>query len=784
MADYTNIFREVDKPLIVFRRKDKLDTAVCLGAMKIENLMDVLPENYSPADRELVMRAYRVADQAHAGQTRASGEPYVSHCLAVSAILAELRVPPSVVAAGLLHDTVEDTDLTLEDLKKDFGEEITRLVDGVTKLTQLPRVSRGDQHSEDEVKEEQERALAERRGIPDAETEAVIKSRSRRYDLVSETLRKTFLAMGEDVRVVLIKLADRLHNMRTLSHIPESKRKRIAQETMDIFAPLANRLGIWQIKWELEDLAFRHVQPETYKEIAKNLAERRADREREVQKITNQLKLLLDQAGVQAEVSGRPKHIYSIFRKMSRKGVPFDMVFDVRGLRIIVPNIQSCYSTLGVIHTHWRPIPNEFDDYIAAPKDNFYQSLHTAVVFDDGKTLEVQIRTPDMDQSAEYGIAAHWRYKESASRDEDYERRILWLRSLMEWRQDVEDAREFVDGMKSDVFEDRVYVFTPRGDIIDLPAGSTPIDFAYHVHTDVGHRCRGAKVNGKLVSLDYTLKTGEKVEILTAKRGGPSRDWLNSNLGLVKTQRARAKIRRWFKRQAREQNISQGKTILEKELRRLGLGDVNLEKLARTFDFKTIDDLFEALGNGDISIGRIVNHLTIIEEDGKRDEEDIFPDTQVEIPTTTPEQDEVTVLGLKGLLTIMGRCCNPTPGEEIVGYITRGRGATIHRQDCPNIMRIKDRERLVKVSWGETKSTYPVPVRIKAYDRNGLMRDVSTLIAEEGINMTKVKVDVNKKNLAVFDLILEVRDLSQLSKVLDRLENLANVLEAQRVRAG
>jgi len=747
--------------------------------MRIESLMESLPETYTPADCDLILRAYRVAEHAHEGQKRASGEPYIIHCLAVASILAELHVPPSVMAAGLLHDTVEDTDVTLANLEHDFGHEITRLVDGVTKLTQLPRVSRGDQHFGDASREELERKLAERRGMPDPDIEVEKLTRSRRYDTVSETLRKTFLAMGEDVRVVLIKLADRLHNMRTLGHLPENKRKRISQETIDIFAPLANRLGIWQIKWELEDLAFRHLVPNTYKEIAENLAERRADRERELNSVSAKLQAILSQAGIRAEITGRPKHIYSIYKKMHRKEIPFDMVFDVRGVRVIVPNIPICYSALGVIHTHWRPIPTEFDDYIAAPKDNFYQSLHTAVVFDDGKTLEVQIRTPEMEQSAEYGIAAHWRYKEGLTRDEEYERRILWLRSLMEWRQDVDDAREFVDGLKSDVFEDRVYVFTPRGDIIDLPVGSTPIDFAYHVHTDVGHCCRGAKVNGKLVTLDYILKTGEKVEILTAKRGGPSRDWLNPNLGLVKTQRARSKIRQWFKRQARDQNISQGKILLEKELRRLGLSNINLERLGREFDRPSVDNLFEAIGNGDISIGRIVNHLTIAED--QKGELELIPKPSTEFPA--PPKDSVTVLGLKGLLTIPARCCNPTPGDAIIGYITRGRGATIHRQDCPNIMRIRDRERLVRVTWGEVKNTYPVPVRIKAYDRNGLLRDVSTLITDEGINMAKVNVDV-KKNLAVFDLILEVRDLAQLSKILDRLENLANVLEAQRIRPG
>jgi len=747
--------------------------------MHIENLMESLSEDYSPVDRELILRAYRVAERAHEGQKRASGEPYINHCLAVAAILAELRVPPSVIAAGLLHDTVEDTYVTIEDIRRDFGDEIVLLVDGVTKLTQLPRVSRGDQHPEDEVREEERRILAERRGIPDPQAEVEQIQRSRRYDLVSETLRKTFLAMGEDVRVVLIKLADRLHNMRTLSHMPEHKQKRIAQETLDIFAPLANRLGIWQIKWELEDLAFRYNNPEKYRDIAEHLAERRSIRERQVETIKVELQQVLEQANIEAEITARPKHIYSIFKKMKRKGVPFDLVHDVRGVRIIVPDVAACYATLGVIHTKWRPIPGEFDDYIAAPKDNFYRSLHTAVIYDDGRTLEVQIRTPEMDQNAEYGIAAHWRYKEGMPRDDDYERRIVWLRSLMEWRQDVEDAQEFVDSMKTDVFEDRVYAFTPRGDIIDLPAGSTPIDFAYHVHTDIGHRCRGSKVNGKLVSLDYKLKTGDKVEILTAKRGGPSRDWLNPNLGLVKTQRARAKIRRWFKRQAREQNASQGKSLLDKELRRLGLQDVNLDRLAREFDYRNVEELYESIGIGDIPLSRIVNHLTFSD---KEQEEDVLVATPAK-SDYVQTGDNVTVLGLKGLLTTMARCCNPAPGDDIVGYITRGRGATIHRQDCPNILRIQDSERLVRVSWGEPKSTYPVPVRIKAYDRNGLMKDVSTLISDEGINMPKVNVDVNR-NMAVFDLVLEVRDIVQLSRVLDRLENLPNVMEAQRVRPG
>ncbi|HEY2981556.1 MAG TPA: RelA/SpoT family protein, partial [Anaerolineales bacterium] len=476
-----------------------------LAAVPLEKLLEELPDNYSLADRELIQRAFRVAEQAHRDQKRASGEPYINHCLAVASILANLRVPPDVVAAGLLHDTVEDTGMTLDTLRRDFGDTIAVLVDGVTKLTNLPRVSRAE-----------ERDGARSKRSSDSEKPGENARRGRKQDLVSETLRKTFLAMGDDVRVVLIKLADRLHNMRTLGHVPESKRKRIAQETLDIFAPLANRLGIWQIKWELEDLAFRYVNPEKYKEIAEQLAERRPDRQAQIEAIKQNLHDLLAKNNIKVEISGRPKHIYSIYKKMTQKEKPFDLVRDVRAVRLIVPDVPSCYAALGVIHTHWRPIPGEFDDYIAAPKDNFYQSLHTAVIYDDKRSLEVQIRTADMHQSAEFGIAAHWQYKEGARRgDKVYEQRINALRNMMEWRTDVNDAQEFVESMQSDVFQDRVYVFTPRGDIIDLPAGSTPIDFAYHVHTDIGHRCRGARVNGKLVPLYQDLKTGDQVEVLT-----------------------------------------------------------------------------------------------------------------------------------------------------------------------------------------------------------------------------------------------------------------------------
>jgi GTP pyrophosphokinase len=434
-----------------------------------------------------------------------------------------------------------------------------------------------------------------------------------------------------------------------------------------------------------------------------------------------------------------------------------------------------------LIHTHWRPLPGEFDDYIAAPKDNFYQSLHTSVVYDDGKTLEVQIRTSEMHENAEYGIAAHWRYKEGAPRDEMYERRVVWLRQLMEWMQDVDDAGEFVDSMKTDVFSDRVYAFTPKGDIIDLPAEATPVDFAYHVHTEVGHRCRGAKVNGKLVALDHVLETGDQVEILTAKRGGPSRDWLNPNLRLINTNRARSKVRQWFRRRDMEENIALGKAQLDRELRRLSASDFDPVQVAQELNFGTAEDMYMAIGVGDVGIGKIINYLTFAE---KSEQEGAFARFKLKgEDEVTFGDSSVALLGLKGLLTTMAKCCKPAPGDEIIGYITRGRGATIHRTDCPNVLRVRDRERLAKVSWGERRTTYPVAVKVRAYDRDGLMRDVSTVISEEGINMRQVQVDVSN-NLAEFDMILEVEDISELSKVLTRIENLPNVMESRRVKPG
>jgi guanosine-3',5'-bis(diphosphate) 3'-pyrophosphohydrolase len=736
--------------------------------MAVTKFIEQLSEKYSQPEKELLQRALEMAEKAHKGQKRASGEPYINHCKAVATILAEMGVPPSVVAAGLLHDTVEDTGIDFKDLKREFGNEVYNLVQAVTKLGSLPRVSKSSQRIQKrKTKKKQETET-------DSEDPSIW-----RADLASENLRKTFLAMAEDPRVVLIKLADRLHNMRTLGYLPEEKQKRIAQETMDLFAPLASRIGIWQMKWDLEDLSFRYLEPEIYHDIAKQLDERRSERERKMKKIISHITDVMAQAGMDAEVTGRPKHIYSIYRKMTKKKVPFEQLSDIRGVRIIVQSEEECYAAVGIVHLHWRPMPGEFDDYIAAPKPSLYQSIHTSVVYDDGETLEVQIRTPEMHRKAEYGIAAHWRYKEGKKRDKDFEQRVAYLRQMLEWQQDVEDAQEFVDGLKTDVFGDRVYAFTPRGDIIDLPVGATPIDFAYNIHTEVGHRCRGAKVNGRLVALDHKLMTGDQVEILTAKRGGPSRDWLNENLELVKTKSARSKIRRWFKQQEKEHNVESGMNLLEKEISRLDLGPiVDFESIAKSFNYESAEDLFAAVGCGDISIGRVV-HALVVQREG---ETEGFPD-QYHEEISRETSGDITVVGLRGVKNHLAGCCNPTPGDEIIGFITRGRGATIHRKDCTNILNARDKERLVEVSWGSPVRTFPVPIVIKAYDREGLTKDIATILSNNNISLSELRVDVDdNQGEAVFNLVLGVRNVSELRRTLDLLERINNVYEAKRVR--
>jgi GTP pyrophosphokinase len=695
--------------------------------------------------RALVERAYAVAKESHAGKERKSGEPYIKHPLSVAFLLVEIGMDTDTIAAGLLHDVVEDTDTNLASLEQTFGPQIASLVDGVTKLEQI------EQEQRDRFKDDPE-------ALRDAQE--------------SESLRKMFLAMAQDLRVVIIKLADRLHNMRTLDALKPERRKTFARETLDIFAPLANRLGVWQWKWELEDLSLRHLDPDTYYEIASLIEERRAERQVSIQQHIEILEKKLAEEDIKADISGRPKQIYSIHRKMQRKNVPFDQVYDVRGIRVIADTISDCYRTLGIVHGLWNPIPGEFDDYIATPKDNMYQSLHTAVVSDDGKTLEVQIRTQEMHQIAEYGIAAHWQYKEGGKRDKAFEARIAWLRWLMEWRQELTDAGEFLNAVKTDIFEDRVYTFTPKGKLIDLPTGATPIDFAYHIHTEIGHRCRGARINGKLVSLDYQLKNGDQVEILTSRRGGPSRDWLNPALGYTMTNRARSKIRQWFRRQDREQNIIQGREVLERELKRLGM-ELSHEAVSKLFSYDKLEDFLAGIGFGDINSQQIAGKIA--EMRGDQEKEDL----PVEPPPSVQTVEGIQVQGAGGLLTRLAKCCTPLPGNDIIGYVTRGRGVTIHRRDCPNILRLSDTDRLIEVSWGAKELTFPVNIYITAYDRTKLLSEISTIIGAEDINIAAVRQGI-KSNISIFYITIEVSSIAQLSRVLAKIGKLPNVIEAQR----
>jgi RelA/SpoT family (p)ppGpp synthetase len=706
-------------------------------------------EKFGGPDLELVRAAYEQATLAHDGQMRASGEPFVVHCLEVARMLADLGLDHHAVAAGLLHDVVEDTHWTVDDVRRQFDDEVAMLVDGVTKLAYIDTMSKMGSRD----MEEQE----------------------------AESLRKMFLAMVDDVRVVLIKLADRLHNMRTLGSLSPERRERIARETLEIYAPLANRLGIWQVKWELEDLGLRHYDPEVYHQIADLIAEKRAERETYIQKVISELQARLRLEGIAAEVEGRPKHIYSIYRKMRRKDVEFDQIHDVRGIRVIVDSVQDCYAALGVVHSIWKPIPGQFDDFIATPKDNMYQSLHTAVVGPGGKTVEAQIRTREMHRRAELGIAAHWRYKEGAKRDMAFESKVAWLRSLMDWRSDVGDVREFIDSIKSDVLEDRVYVFTPRGKVLDLPAGSTPIDFAYYIHTEVGHRCRGARVNGRIVPLTYRLENGDQVEIITAKRGGPSRDWLNPHLGYTRSARSRQKIRRWFRDQDREENISFGRERLRRELKRLNLvDDIKFQEIAELFDYSNLDDFFAAIGFGDLNSQRVAARVLQVLR-----REEVFAEEEEEAVAVTAEG--VRVKGVGDLYTQLAQCCKPNPDDPdpIVGYVTRGRGVTIHKWDCPNILVRTSKgevERLIEVDWGTTKKRiYPVVIKVRAWDRDGLLRDIATVVAEEGVNMRKVNsVSVQKTNLATLTATLELTTFGQLISILDRIERLPNVIEVAR----
>jgi GTP pyrophosphokinase len=697
-----------------------------------------LHERYPGADLTPVADAYRFAREAHATQRRASGEPYITHPLAVAEILAQLGLDPAAVQAALLHDVPEDTDHSLTGVEERFGAEVAHLVDGVTKLSKFSARSHEEQQA--------------------------------------ENIRKMFLAMAEDIRVVLIKLADRLHNMRTLGALPIEKQQRIARQTQEIYAPLAERLGIWQFKWELEDLCFKTLEPEAYRNLASQLESRRRAREAYVTKAMEVLDAELTEAGITAELSGRPKHIFSIHKKMQRKGAALGEIYDIHAVRVLVETVRDCYAALGVVHSLWRPIPGQFDDYIAMPKNNGYQSLHTAVVALDGKPLEVQIRTHEMHSISEVGIAAHWRYKEGSRSERDYDAKLAWLRQLMDWQREVSDATEFVEGVKLDIFQDQVFVFTPRGDVKDLPAGSTPLDFAYRIHTDVGHACIGAKANNRLVPLDYKLRNGDIIEIVTTKSAhGPSRDWLN----IVTTSHAKEKIRQWFKRQQRDENIAHGRQSLDRELRRLARTSLDkvphdqLQELSDQAHFATVDDFYAAIGYGAVSAQSVVTRLGIADDSAA-----VLPQVA---PPAPPRTGGIRVKGVGDLLIRFGKCCHPIPGDPIKGYISRGRGITVHQQTCHTIVNERDRDRLIDVEWETAaQQTYPIAIRVEAYDRTGLLSDISNVVADSKINIIAAHVTVQPDHRATVTATIQVTSVAQLARVMQRLAQLRDVVSVQR----
>jgi guanosine-3',5'-bis(diphosphate) 3'-pyrophosphohydrolase len=712
------------------------------NAVDVEGIVKEMLRHYADGDAELVRRAYAYASDAHGAQKRVSGEPYITHPAAVAMLIAELGMEAATIAATLLHDVPEDTARTTEDIRLEFGDEIGRLVEGVTKLGRLQGQSR-DAHQ-------------------------------------AENIRKMFLAMAEDLRVVIIKLCDRLHNMRTLAPLPPEKQQRIARQTIEIYAPLAHRLGIWQIKWELEDLAFKYLEPEQYKEVAEHLAARRQVRERSIDQAMKTLAGELEKAGIRAELSGRAKHLWSITQKMRRKNVGFDEVYDLLAIRVIVADVPGCYAALGIVHTLWPPIPGQFDDYIAVPKANLYQSLHTAVMGPGGQPLEIQVRTQEMHALSEYGIAAHWRYKEGGKvdRDRDYESKLAWVRQLLEWQHDVTDAQEFVESLKVDVFQDEVFVFTPKGEVKALTAGATPIDFAYRIHTDVGHRTIGAKVNGRIVPLDHRLQSGDIVEIVTSKAArGPSRDWI----GMVRTPGAREKIRQWFKRSQRDENITHGKELLDRELKRLAqrelgdLSDEDLRRVTEALNMHDVDTLFASLGYGEVTAAQVVMRLGIVD-----DAEQQLPGSAPQLPPTTA-RGGVTVKGVDDLLVRFAVCCNPVPGDPIVGYITRGRGVTVHRADCTNVKASSEKERHVEVAWERTAArTYPVAIRIEGWDRDGFLRDVAAVISENQVALMALSALANPDKTATVNATLQVTSVEQLSRVLAKLEGVRDVFSVHR----
>ena len=709
--------------------------------MDVNSLVAKAREYLPDESVALIKAAYEFASQAHQGQMRKSGKPYLEHPLHTAVTLADLRLDADTLAAALLHDVPEDCGIPLDEIEANFGSQVARLVDSVTKLNRL----------------------TSRAGVGEP-----------RSKFQAENLRKMLMAMAEDLRVVLIKLADRLHNMRTLGALPLEKRRAIAQETLEIYAPLAHRLGIGKLKWQLEDLAFRYLEPRQYHQIAHLVAGKRAERESFVTEVSQMLQQELDKADIKSKVLGRPKHIYSIYQKMDKYaalGKEFGDIHDLFALRVLVNSVSDCYKALGVIHNFWHPIPEEFDDFIANPKDNGYRSLHTTVMSQGTTPLEIQIRTHDMHRVADYGVAAHWRYKEGRM-DTQFDPEIAWLRQLSDWKEELE-GEEFLESVKTDVLADRVFVYTPKGEIKDLPKGATPLDFAFRVHTDLGYRCIGAKVNGRLRPLNYTLKNGDMVEIVAAKGDkGPSLDWLNPELGYIKTSHARGKVRQWFKKQKRTQNIETGRELWDKEFKRLGLPLPPIDTAARLFDYPSPEDFLAALGCGGISPSQVVLKLS----------GDLEPASgAVEIaPPRKISPVSIKVLGVGDLLTRLANCCHPLPGDEIIGYITQGRGVTVHRKDCLNIINEVEKERLVSVEWGDVKQVYPVAIQVDAWDRVGLIRDISAIIAEEGVNLSEVNMTNHDDNITSLYFTLEVKSAAQLAKIISKIHSVWNVISVVR----
>ncbi|MEE2884852.1 MAG: bifunctional (p)ppGpp synthetase/guanosine-3',5'-bis(diphosphate) 3'-pyrophosphohydrolase [Chloroflexota bacterium] len=707
---------------------------------------------YIPEERiSVIDEAYRFAEKAHHGQLRLSGEPFIDHPLQTALFLAELKLDASALSAAILHDVIEDCHVSTKEIEHRFGSEIAGLVDGVTKLTKTELLT--------------EKFDFELSDSADSLAHAA-------------SVRKMLVTMSEDIRVVLIKLSDRLHNMRTLKSLPKDRRIVIAQETLDIYAPLAHRLGIWELKWRLEDLAFQHLDPDAYRSISSLLNTKRVDREQYINNVVKLLDQDLDNSGISAEITGRPKHIYSIHKKIKNYAIQnkeIEEIYDLFALRIVVDDEPGCYAALGVVHTKWRPLPGQFDDYIANPKDNLYQSIHTTVLCEGASPVEVQIRTHDMHKVSEYGIAAHWLYKENAEADTKFDQKMRWLRQLLDWQREVTGAEEFVESFKTDVFQDQVFVYTPKGDLKELPYGSTPLDFAYRVHTDVGHRCIGAKVNGKLVPLHYHLNNGDTVSIMTSKQmKGPSLDWLNSNVGYVKTASAREKVRQWFNKQERRTNIDRGKEIFQKQIRRLHIS-IREEELSEAANFKNIDEFFVALGSGTLTVPQLISRLS--PQDKKVDYDNVQS-----VPSTSPASG-IQVLGVGDLLTRMAKCCNPINGEKIIGYITRNRGITVHKELCMNIVAETERERLVPVNWGRTEVLYPVRIKLDAWDRVGLLMDVTSLVSGEGVNIASC-VSEEIDDLSVISLTVFTKGIDQLSRLFSKLESVKGIVSVTRVSSG